>query len=75
MRPGINARLRAEGVSPVNLGAAWSRVSAEVAEAMSGQLAEFARLPAFAACYQVHQFSARLPWPRTFEVELEVGLR
>ncbi|MFZ5827358.1 MAG: DUF4127 family protein [Bacillota bacterium] len=74
VRTELNPRLRDAGLSPFNLGEAAHEVSQQAARAMAEQAAQLARLASAHRPYRLERFSARLPWPRTFEVELELEL-
>lgn len=74
VRTELNARLREEGLSPFNLGAAAPEVSERVARTMADQAAILARMAGAYRPYRLARFAARLPWPRTFEVELDLEL-
>ncbi|HYF76974.1 MAG TPA: DUF4127 family protein [Symbiobacteriaceae bacterium] len=71
VRPEINAGLRRQGHNIFNLGPAYGAACEQVAQALQSCAEDvFARSPGA----RLERLAVRLPWPRTFEVEIELEL-
>lgn len=75
VRTRLNSWLQEQGFSSLNLGDGHPIASARAGEELQGPAAEVWRLGPGTMGYSLGRFSARLPWPRTFEVEIELELR
>lgn len=75
VRRKINERLEGLGIDRWNLGEDFSRVEGWVVEEMDREIRAFvARLSERSSCLTGLQYRVRLPWPRTFEVSVDVRL-
>jgi hypothetical protein len=81
VRPALNSNLRERGVLPANLGARRAEISREVACRLQPRVeALFNQQFRGVACAEgrltaIDRLTIRLPWPRTFEVEVTIRLR
>ncbi|MFO7173026.1 MAG: DUF4127 family protein [Bacillota bacterium] len=74
VRPGLMPLLEAGGWNPWQLGEGHGPVSEAVARRLEPLAREIVRSGPARHGYRLARFGARLPWPRIFEVEIDVEL-